>query len=163
MSFQITEFTSYADVRAALGVSEDDLEDTTLGLNLYADMLEVEFEDVSATFMATYETAKGASSPTEAQARFLKATRLFATYAIAKHLTASLPLFAAKDVTDSKATVTRFDSPYRDTVKSVLDQYGRMRNRLATALAALAAPTTLSVAKTYFSVVSPATDPITGS
>ena len=163
MNFQITEFTSYADVRAALGVSEDDLEDTTLGLNLYADMLEVEFEDVSATFMATYETAKGASSPTEAQARFLKATRLFATYAIAKHLTASLPLFAAKDVTDSKATVTRFDSPYRDTVKSVLDQYGRMRNRLATALAALAAPTTLSVAKTYFSVVSPATDPITGS
>ena len=163
MSFQITEFTSYADVRAALGVSEDDLEDETLELDLYADMLEVEFEDVSATFMATYETAKGASSPTEAQARFLKATRLFATYAIAKHLTASLPLFAAKDVTDSKASVTRFDSPYRDTVKSVLDQYGRLRNRLATALAALAAPTTLSVAKTYFSVVSPATDPITGS
>ena len=74
-----------------------------------------------------------------------------------------MPLFAAKDVTDSKASVTRFDSPYRDTVKSVLDQYGRLRNRLATALAALAAPTTLSVAKTYFSVVSPATDPITGS
>lgn len=163
MSFQITEFTSYADVRAALGVSEDDLEDTTLGLNLYADMLEVEFEDVSATFMATYETAKGASSPTEAQARFLKATRLFATYAIAKHCCGSLPLFAAKDVTDSKASITRFDSPYRDTVKSVLDQYGRVRTRLATAMAALAAPTTLSVAKTYFSVVSPATDPITGS
>ena len=34
MSFQITEFTSYADVRAALGVSEDDLEDGTLELDL---------------------------------------------------------------------------------------------------------------------------------
>ena len=163
MSFQITEFTSYADVRAALGVSEDDLEDGTLELDLYADMLEVEFEDVSATFLTTYAAAQSVDTPTEAQARFLKATRLFATYAIAKHCCASLPLFAAKDVTDSKATVTRFDSPYRDTVKSVLDQYGRLRNRLATALAALAAPTTLSVAKTYFSVVSPATDPITGS
>lgn len=163
MSTQITEFTGYADVRAALGVSEDDLEDTTLGLNLYADMLEVEFEDVSATFMATYETAKAASTPTEAQVRFLTATRLFATYAIAKHCCDSLPLFAAKQVTDSKASVQRFDSPYRDTVKSVLDQYGRLRNRLVTALSALSEPTTVSVAKTYFSVVSPATDPITGS
>ena len=56
-----------------------------------------------------------------------------------------------------------FAAQVRRDNQSVLDQYGRMRNRLATALAALAAPTTLSVAKTYFSVVSPATDPITGS
>ena len=82
MSFQITEFTSYADVRAALGVSEDDLEDETLELDLYADMLEVEFEDVSATFLTTYAAAQATDTPTEAQARFLKATRLFSTYAI---------------------------------------------------------------------------------
>ena len=72
MSFQITEFTSYADVRAALGVSEDDLEDETLELDLYADMLEVEFEDVSATFLTTYAAAQATDTPTEAQARFLK-------------------------------------------------------------------------------------------
>ena len=129
MSFQITEFTSYADVRAALGVSEDDLEDGTLELDLYADMLEVEFEDVSATFLTTYAAAQATDTPTEAQARFLKATRLFSTYAIAKHLTASLPLFAAKDVTDSKATVTRFDSPYRDTPVKTGSAFGSAASR----------------------------------
>ena len=163
MSFQITEFTSYADIRAALGVSEDDLEDATLALDLYADMLEVEFEEVGDTFYTAYQAAQAADTPTDAQVRLVKAARLFSTYAVAKQLTSTLPLFAAKEVTDSKASVQRFDSPYRDVVKSVLDQYGRMRNRLATALAALAAPTTVSVTKTYFSVVSPATDPITGS
>ena len=43
MSRPITEYTTYDDVRAALGVSVDDLEDSTLALDLYADMLDVEF------------------------------------------------------------------------------------------------------------------------
>ena len=163
MSFQITEFTSYADIRAALGVSEDDLEDETLALDLYEDMLEVEFEEVGDTFFTAYQAAQAADTPTDAQVRLVKAARLFSTYAVAKQLTATLPLFAAKEVTDSKASVQRFDSPYRDVVKSVLDQYGRLRNRLGTALAAASATAQTTVSKTYFAVVSPSSDPITDS
>ena len=163
MSFQITEFTSYADVRAALGVSEDDLEDETLELDLYADMLEVEFEDVSATFLTTYAAAQATDTPTEAQARFLKATRLFSTYAIAKHCCGSLPLFAAKQVTDSKASVQRFDSPIRDVVKSINDRYGVLRARLSSAMDALAAPSLVTIAKVHLAVASPSNDPITGT
>ncbi len=163
MSFQITEFTSYADVRAARGVSEDDLEDETLELDLYADMLEVEFEDVSATFLTTYAAAQATDTPTEAQARFLKATRLFSTYAIAKHCCGSLPLFAAKQVTDSKASVQRFDNPIRDVVKSINDQYGALRVRLSNAMDALVAPSLVTIAKVYLAVASPSSDPITGT
>ena len=48
MSLPITNYTSYDSVRAALGVSSDDLEDATLALDIYADALELEFDD--ATF-----------------------------------------------------------------------------------------------------------------
>ncbi len=160
MSFQITEFTSYADVRAALGVSEDDLEDETLELDLYADMLEVEFEDVSVTFLTTYAAAQATDTPTEAQARFLKAARLFSTYAIAKHCCDSLPLFAAKQVTDSKAGVQRFDNSIRDVVKSINDKYGVLRMRLSNAMGALVAPSLVTSAKVYLAVASPSNDPI---
>lgn len=163
MSRPITEYTTYDDVRAALGVSVDDLEDSTLALDLYADMLDVEFEEVSATFAATYQSVKAVDDPSEAQAKFLKASRLFATYAVAKHCCGSLPLFAAKQVTDSKVAVQRFDSPYKDAVKAVLDQYGRMRNRLAAAMTTLSVSSQTKTAKTYFAVVSPDVDPITGS
>ena len=163
MTYPVTEFTSYADVRAALGVSEDDLEDATLALALYADMLAVEFEDIALTFLTTYADVKAQTTPTDAQTRFLRATRLFSTYALAKQLASTLPLFAAKEVTDSKATTTRFDTQFRETVKSVLDQYGRLRNRLSSALDALSAQSTTTVTKTYFAVVSPSSDPITGS
>ena len=163
MSRPITEYTTYDDVRAALGVSADDLEDSTLALDLYADMLDVEFEEVSATFAATYQSVKAVDDPSDAQAKFLKASRLFATYAVAKHCCDSLPLFAAKQVTDSKVAVQRFDNPYKDTIKAVLDQYGRMRNRLAASIAALSVSSTTKIAKTYFAVVSPDVDPITGS
>ena len=163
MSARITDYTSYDNVRAALGVSEDDLEDETLALDLYADALELEFDDVSSGFAALYAAANTADTPSDAQEKLLTVTRLFAAYAVAKHLTASLPLFAAKQVTDSKAAVQRFDNPYRDTIKAVADRYGTLRTRLESAVDTLASSTRTSVTKTYFAVVGSAVDPITDS
>ena len=163
MSTHITEYTTYSGIRAALGVSSDDLEDDVLALDLYADALEVEFDDVSVNFDALWQAARSATAPTTVQSKFLTAVRLFASYAVAKQATVSLPIFAAKQVSDSKTTLQRFDNPYKDTIKGVNDQYGKMRNRLLATVAALNASTTTTVAKTYFAVVSPSVDPITGS
>ena len=159
----ITQYTTYGDVRGALGVTEDDIEDTTLSLTLYADHLQTELEDVDLDLIELWESVKAQPSPTAVQTRFLKAARLFATYAVAKHLTGSLPMFAARQVGDGKAVVQRFDTPYRDTVKRVGEQYDNARNRLKRALGDLNVVTSTSVTKQYFGIVTPESDPVTGA
>ena len=158
----LTDYTSYNGIRAALGVSDEDLEDATLALPLYSDYLTQELEDIALTLPDTYATTKDKATPTAAELRFLKACQLFATFAVAKQLTAALPLFAAKQVTDGKAAVQRFDNPYKDGIKSINEQYGTMRTRLVAALSSVGTSGSASVAPVYFAVVSPATDPVTG-
>jgi hypothetical protein len=159
----LTDYTTYDDIRAALGVSTDELVDTTLALTLYADYLTGELEDINVTLPATFVSIKAIPSPTDVQTRFLQAARLFATFAVAKQLTAALPLFAAKQVGDGKATVARFDNPYKDTIMSVNEQYGKMRNRLVTALAAVGTASADKVVSVYLGVASPSVDPVTGT
>ena len=160
----ITDYTSYDEIRAALGVSEDDIEDATLALPLYADILAVELEDISLDLPDTYATLKDNPTPSLLQRRFLQSARLFATYAIAKHLSGSLPLFSPETVTDSKVSVKRFTSPYKDVIANVGEQYGRFRKRLEEAYAAVSSTTaTARTPKVYFSVSAPSSDPVTGT
>ena len=158
----ITDYTTYDDVRAALGVSAEDLEDTTLGLKLYSDYLQGELEDVDIDLPDTYATVKAEPLPTRLQTRLMTACELFSTYAVARHLTGALPLFAPKQMTDGKAQVQRFDSSYRDTVKEVNEQYGKLRARLIAALEAIGTAAATVTPAVYMSVVSPLTDPVTG-
>lgn len=159
----ITDYTTYADVRATLGVSADEIEDDTLALKVYSDYLHGELEDVNIDLPDTYTTTVAIATPSALETRFLKACELFATFAVAKQLTAALPLFAAKHQTDGKAAVQRFDNPYRDTIKYVNEQYDKLRNRLIAALAALGTAAATVTPLTYVSVVSPSTDPVTGT
>lgn len=159
----LTDYTTYNEVRAALGVSADDLEDVTLALALYANLLQADLEDVNIDLPATYATVKALTTPSAAQTRFLQAANVFATYAVAKRLTSSLPLFAAKQVTDSKAGVTRFDNPYKDVIAEVGKSYEQARNRLSQALGAIGSSGTTSTARVFLSVVSPGYDPITNA
>ena len=163
MTAAITTYTTYADIRAALGVSSDDIEDATLALALYANNLEAELEDIALTLPATYATTAALPTPTDNEARFLSAAKMFAVYAVAKHLSSALPLFAPKQMSDGKASATRFDNPYRETIAAINQQYDRFKTRLETALAAIGTSSATSVALTYMSVVSPAVDEVTGS
>ena len=162
MSAPITNYTTYNDIRAAIGVTDEELEDATLGLNLYAAYLETELEEVNIDLPTTFDTISDLATPSTAQARFLQACKLFATYAIAKHLTTSLPIFAAKQVSDGKASMQRFDNPYRDTVAAVNQQYDKTRNRLTQALAAVGTSTAATASLVFVAVASPSTDPVTG-
>jgi hypothetical protein len=159
----IIDYTTYDDIRAVLGVSEDDLEDETLALELYDNYLTMDLEEVNIDLPTTYDTVSIVATPTEAQARFLQATRLFATYSVAKQLSTSLPLFAAKQVTDSKAEMTRFDNPYKDVVSAIAKDYERLRNRLIQTLNSLGNETATATRRSLMSVVSPGFDPITGA
>ena len=158
----ITDFTTYADVRAALGVSDEDIEDETLALGLYSDSLQVEMDDIGFTLVETYVATKAVITPSAVQARFMQAVRLFSTFAVAKQLTAALPLFAAKQVGDGKASVQRFDNPYKDTIKQVNEQYDRARRRLVQVFGELGTASSGEVKKIFLAVAAPSIDPVTG-
>jgi hypothetical protein len=158
-------YTTYDDIRAALGVSSDEIEDATLSLSLYELNLTSEFEDINLSLESDYATVAALSSRTAVQDRFLQATRLFATYAVAYQATTSLPLFSPKDISDGKATVSRYaDSPYKEVIKKVEQLYGKYRSKLEAALAANNAESAPSIAlRTYMAVSIPDSDPVTGT
>lgn len=158
-------YTTYDDIRAALGVSVDEIEDATLSLSLYELNLTAELEDVDLTLETEYATVAALTSRTAVQDRFLQATRLFSTYVVAYQATTSLPLFSPKDISDGKATMSRYaDSPYKEVIKKVEQLYGKYKSRLEAALAALTASSAPSItARPYFSVSVPDSDPVTGT
>lgn len=162
----LTDYTTYDEIRASLGVSSDEIEDTTLGLAMYSDYLDLELDDIDSDIASQFTTVKAIAegSRTAAEARFYKATTLFAVYAVARQLTVSLPLFSPKDISDGKATLGRYaDSPYRETIKRVKDEYEKFRVRLKDTFDALNATTTTPVTRSYMGVSSPDTDVVTGS
>lgn len=161
----VTDYTTFPEIRAALGVADDEIEDETLDLTLYADTLQIELEDIHINLPTTYETVKALGSQTDDQKRFLQAAHLFATYAVARQLTSSLPLFSPEQITDGKAVMRRNqDSPYQKVTDAVLREYTRFRNRLDQMFSVInSSSSTTSVAKTYFGVIAPDVDPITGA
>lgn len=162
----LVDFTTFDDIRAVLGVSGDELEDATLSLAVYEYNLTLELEDISLDLPARYATAaqKDLASQSAVEQRFVQATRLFATYAVAKQLLASLPLFSPKEISDGKASMVRYSvNPYETTIKRVEAQYERFRQRLSDVFGTLTASTRTSVSRPYMSAVTPGRDPVTGS
>jgi hypothetical protein len=164
----LIDFISYDEVRAALGVSQDEIKDTTLSLNLYDFNLVSELESISLNLIAAYMAQVAvtpSSSWTAAQTRFVQSTKLFAAYAVAKQLTVSLPMFGPKEQSDGKASLVRFaQDPYKATIASVVQQYETFRVKLAETYAALQSTTaTANVTREYFSVATPDSNPILGT
>lgn len=162
----LTEYTSYAEVRAVLGVSPEELEDATLALAVYSAALTADIEDVNLGIPDQFAAvaAVAADSRTPDQVRFYDTVRLFATYAVARQLSSSLPLFGPKDISDGKASFSRFaDSPYKATIAEVRNQFDRLRTRLDTAYSKLSAGQASSVALNVLSIAGLPTDPVTGS
>lgn len=161
----LLDFCAYADIRAVLGVEDDELTNDTLALELYLSSLKLEFNETSAGALAQYTTvaALAETARTADQQAFYEGCRLFAMYATANRLASSLPLFAPKDITDGKSATGRFaDSPYREAIQETKSQYERLRLKLPGLLAALSATTAQPVARVYFSGSAPSSDPVLG-
>lgn len=157
----LNQYTTFEDVRAALGVSSTELEDGTLTLQLYEDHLMADLDDISLSLRDTFIAFSAEAAPTSAQSRLLQYTRLFATYSVAKALTNTLPMFGPKTIEDGKARMQRFENPYRETIDAVNREYERWRNRLQQAFVAIGEASSRTN-RSYMSVVSPGFDPVTG-
>lgn len=159
-------YTSPDDIRAVLGVSDEELEDATISLPVYALTLEAELRDIGSSLPADLEVVRGKDSGlrTDDEAWLLKTAQLFVTFSIARQLTTGLPLFSPKEITDSKASVVRFASnPFSETIAMVRDQFAVNQARLSSAYQAVKTATTSTPAMpAYLLVSSPAVDPVTG-
>ena len=161
----LSNYTTADDVRAALGVSEDELRDEVLLLKLYEDRLASDLEDISVDLSSTYMQILGQGVSSEKEERFLRYTRLFATYSVSRAMTASLPMFGPKTLEDGKSKMERFQDPYKDTIKSVNFEFDKWKDRASAAFSALSLTSSAitKTPRTYFSIINPANNPITGT
>lgn len=146
-------------------MSDDELEDTTLGLEVYSTGVEEDIFDISTTLAATYEAiaAKGEVDRSVKEGRVYKLVRSFSTYSAAKQFGLALPMFSPKSLSDGKASMSRFSGePYKDVLKGLSEQYDLFRGRLIKALDDLSSSVAVSVDRTVLLRVSPAYDPVTG-
>lgn len=161
----LLDYTTYDDIRAALGVTAEEIDDATLALETWENHLQFEMDDIGSGIPAGYSAVLviPEESRTAAQARLYRAARLFTTLAVANSLTASLPMFGPKDISDGKATVSRFaDSPYRATVSKIREQFEKAKDRLRSAWADVNASTATLTPRSYLGTVPLGTDPVTG-
>lgn len=163
----ILDCTTYDDIRAALGVSSDELEDATLALSLYEFGLSADLRSLSLTISTDFATVSNIAEDTQSEVEkvFVECMSLFATYSVANQCLTSLPLFSPKEITDGKASVTRYaQNPYKDTMDRVEAAYIKFRDALTTAYAAYKTTARDDRAVIQFmAVIGLSTDPVTGT
>lgn len=166
---ELTLYTSYAEVRAVLGVSATELPDEALSQPMYDAHLQNALEDIAVGIPALFDTisALPAGTGTENQKRFVGLASLFAPYVIAKQLLTSLPMFGIQSLTDGRAGFTRLSDAaiYDDVRDSVNLVLGDIRLRLASLyfkLTGLPVAQSGSVVQVFAVSAGILTDPVTG-
>jgi hypothetical protein len=162
---QLTDFTTYDEVRASLGTNPDELADVTLALPLYARGLVADLEDIAALLPTDYATvlAINEGTRTAKEQALVDAVQLFAPYSVAAQLSSSLPLFSPKQVTDGKAGFSRYaDSPYKTSIDNAKKMFDRFRARLVVKYADYKSASSTAIVRPYGGGVSPTSDPVTG-
>lgn len=167
---------SYDDIRALLGVSDDEIDNATLGLILFARSLDEGFNDLDdslgqpAGTLASYYSGIASvaeASRTAAQKRFFANVQTYAAFHVAGDLVDTLPQFSPKTISDGKAMVQRHaDGPYKITIDGVRLGKARALSRLSRAFQTiLGQATTGGTGSVIVGLVisSPTSDPVTGT
>ena len=161
--FNILVYTTYADVRAVLGVSEYEVEDTTLSLATYASALQRALRSTSdsagKTLYAYFDELDTNSNPTDAEDTLLGLIKEFATYTVAEVCLSGLSLTAMKQESDGKTTAVRFsaESTFLSVSNNIRSKLETIKNEISVALGATVSYNTISLVNR----VIPETDPVT--
>lgn len=161
-------YTTAEQVRAAIGVSEKELSDETLALDLYGKNLVAELDAIAdnegalVTEIAVVNAVPEADR-TSRQRRLFDAVVLFAPYVVALQLETSAPLFAPKSITDGKAALSRHsESPFKEAFQKCAQYAERFRQSLEKRWAEYQSTTAAAPsAPTLFLASTPTVDPVT--
>lgn len=163
----LTQYCELDEVRAALGVNDVELTDAVLNLPIYQIGLVRELAKISASLPAAFLAVSAIPEATRkvVQSALFDTARMFSVYTCAKQVGASLGSLVPKDVSDGKATLSRFsDSPYRDTLARVEVILQTSRADLVDAYAGYAgANVSVVIPGTMFKASGRSYDPVTGS
>jgi len=156
----LTDYVSFDSVRAALGVSEKEIPDEALNLDIYSLFVQSELDEISETLRSEFEGITSPGSTDDEKATY-DSVRVFSAYAVAYKVSDSLPNASPKTIVEGKASLSRHaDSPYKSVIIEVRKSYIYWKKILEN----LIDDTDLtSVVTTLMSVSSPQSDPVTGS
>jgi hypothetical protein len=162
----ITDYSTYAEIRALLGVSDEEISDVELALPVWSLLLNEKLSDISTAVGTNHATVAliPAASRTPAQTKFYNVASLYAAYAVAQELLIALPMFGFSQLTDGKAEIQRFDK-WADLKAGIEKGANAMRVKLRLALAVLDSSYAIpqAVSNVYIVGTGIATDPVTGS
>lgn len=154
----IGDYTSYDEVRATVGLSSDELPDSTLALEIYANALELELDSVTMNAGVPLKTMFTSLTTSAADQYIYNLTRMFATYAVAIEVATSLSMRAPKTISDSKVSITRFspEATWQDVIEALSLKFKSMKTRLE------AIGATATAVPDYIFRIVPDYDPVTG-
>jgi hypothetical protein len=161
----ITDYTSYDEVRLTVGLSSKELTDAELAEEIYANILSLGFNSVpvpsalgAGTYAAIFAALPAESSRTAVQQNFYDLTRMFATYTVAYEVCVSLSMRAPKMIADSKSSLTRFsaEATFRDVVSRISAKLAEIKASIED----LGSSTVTSLPYSY--VIVPDVDVVTG-
>jgi hypothetical protein len=161
----ITDYTTYAEIRALLGVSDEEISDAELALPVWSLLLNEKLSDISEAVDTNRKAVAliPAANRTAIQNKFFNVSSLYAAYAVAQELLIALPMFGFSQLTDGKAEIQRFDK-WADLKAGIEKGANAMRAKLRLALAALDPSYNIpqAVSNVYIVGTGIATDPVTG-
>lgn len=157
---QLTDFTSADAIRAIIGISVDEVSDTTLALPIYLQNLVLSLEDIYVDLPSVYMSYSALATKTVLEQKLIDIVQVFSAHQSGKFLFAG-SLFFPKTITDGRASVTRFDisESLRDDIDKALVAIRRRLKLLLITLGLL--PAEVSTNRNYFGVAGLAVDPIT--
>lgn len=147
----LAKYTSYDEIRAILSLTEAELEDSTLALQLYETQLQELFYEIDEELLTQYDAIEriGVSSRTRKQQRFFNLAQAFSSYGVCNMLLESLPLLTVKKEQDARAQYEHFDAPFEDIASAVKAGFSTSRSRLIAAFNDLGATQLTTGSKTW--------------
>lgn len=160
----VSTYTTSNEIRAALGVSTTELPDSTLVLPMYDTVADLAVDEVHSKLEDLFEATVVLPTPTATEQKFIDVVKLYVTYALAKHLLSSLPLFSVQRLTDGKAEFQRQTDIFEDVRDGVDATLAGLRARLEDLMQLVDPTVAPAPAETaIFTVASTlAVDPVTG-
>lgn len=159
-----SDYTAPDTVRSVLGISAEEVEDTSIDNPVYLTGLLESLYDVHPSLADDYLATRSVASRSTDQNRFLLLVQTYCSYTVALQMIPSLPMSAPKEVKDGKAAITRIDNPYANLRVNVATSMSYFKDRLLLAYKLLFPARLLPTKAVRVNIISVPVgfDPVTG-
>lgn len=165
MPITLDTYTDYDSVRIALGMSTAEFTQAAWNAEFQLTRLIADIDSVDHRIDQKYLDLieDDPEDYTPEEDRFVRAVRIFSTYAVATGNLTQSSMSGLKRIEDGKAKAERFDNAAESLFLKISSEYDRWRNNLIVAFEALGYIVNRRDDRLWFVAVSPTSDPVTGT